>query len=138
MKPLGALLYVQNIFANIFGKGSRAETTVHVCRRTVCFSTKLAQASGGGQISTMAYSDVPEPCPPPPPMHLQVHTVYNTEAQFIVPDWGDKVYYDIGLSYPAVRDYEFGYSASTPCFSYLYRAMHYIAEICSVVCLMAY
>ncbi len=44
------------------------------------------------------------------------------DAQFIVPDWGDKVDYDIGLHrradtttichsrlYPPIKDYEFGY-----------------------------
>jgi hypothetical protein len=53
----------------------------------VCFSTKLAQAPGVAK-----FQQWPIQCTRTlPPIHLQVHSVYNTAAQFIVPDWGIKL-----------------------------------------------
>ncbi len=67
---------------------------------------------------------------PRPTAGLKIQTlVKSSEAQFIVPYWGDKIDYSIGLSgyigwragsttpchsrrYPPVRDYEFGFCIS--------------------------
>jgi hypothetical protein len=76
------------IYSRTFLAREAVQKLLHV---DVCFSTKLAQASGVAKFQQwpiQMYRTLP-------PIHLQVHTVYNTEAQFIVPEGGDKVNNDI-------------------------------------------